>query len=390
MECKSKTVRGAKVVAVASAVCALALAGCASGKVKVEDVKVEDVSAKAEVIDHKGVSFGLEIPEWTAAVAAGNKDAVKKALGIDKNAVVFLVYQQGDNLDFLQTWADQFGARDQVASAMETTISNVAKTQISGESTDGTSTTEQSLEKYSGQVTNITLNGLQKENDYWTKTRRLKDGITKAQGPDDYEYKINYVAVFWMDGKLFARQLNEALSDVDENDDQSAALRSLITEQCVRFLTGNDEYTLEPVSATPAPTPAPKEAAVVLGEAGLSESQWQSLIAALSDGCTIVLPQELSGEDVALFAAALAASSLTGVSLDMSLLAAQAVADVLPAVVADLERRDTVALRGRLRVASAALIVKLTAAAPCCGCCGQWARRGCEVACYAGIGDEAT
>ena len=339
MECKSKTVSGTKVVAVVSIVCALVLAGCASSK-----AKVEDVSAKAEVVDHKGVSFGLEIPEWTAAVASGNKDAVKKALGIDKNAVVFLVNQQGDNLDFLQTWADQFGARDQVASAMETTISNVVKTQISGEATDGTSTAEQTLEKFSGQVTNITLNGLQKENDYWTKTRRLKDGIDKAQGPDDYEYTITYVAVFWMDGKLFARQLNEALSDVDENDEQSAALRALITEQCVRFLTGNDDYTAEPVSAAPAPTPAPKEAAVVLGEAGLSESQWQSLIAALSDGCTIVLPQELSGEDVALFAAALAASSLTGVSLDMSLLAVSTVADVLPTVVADLERRGGVSM----------------------------------------------
>ena len=209
----------------------LLLAGCSSTK-----VRTKDVSPKAEVIDHKGVSFGLEIPEWTQAVAAGNKDAVKKTLGIDKNAVVFLVYQQGDNLDFLQTWADQFGARDQVASAMETTISNVAKTQISGEAEDGSSTTEQSLQKYSGQVTNITLNGLQKENDYWTKTRRLKDGVRKAESADDYEYTINYVAVFWMDGKLFEQQLEAALLDVDENDDQSAEIRKLITEQCTEFL----------------------------------------------------------------------------------------------------------------------------------------------------------
>ena len=212
----------------------LLLAGCLSTKVK-------DSTPQYEVVDHKGASFGLNVPEWAGQAAAGDKNSVKKLLGIDKNAVVFLVYQQGDNLDFLQMWADQFGARDQVASAMETTISNVAKTYISGESTDGTSTAEQTLEKFSGQVTNITLNGLQKENDYWTKTRRLKDGITKAQGPDDYEYKINYVAVFWMDGKLFARQLNEALSDVDENDEQSAALRALITEQCARFLTGEGE-----------------------------------------------------------------------------------------------------------------------------------------------------
>ena len=236
MECKSKTVGGAKVVALVASVCALVLAGCASSK-----AMVEDVSPKPEVVDHKGASFGLEIPAWAGEVAAGNKNAVKKALGIDKNAVVFLVYQQGDNLDFLQTWADQFGARDQVASAMETTISNVAKTYISGESTDGTSTAEQTLEKFSGQVTNITLNGLQKENDYWIKTRTLKDGIKKAQGPDDYEYKINYVTVFWMDGKIFQQQLNAALDDVGENDEQSAELRNLVTEQCARFLTGEGE-----------------------------------------------------------------------------------------------------------------------------------------------------
>lgn len=219
-----------KIVALICAAAAI-LTGCMSSK-----ANVNDVSAKAEVVDHKGVSFGLDIPEWTQAVAAGNKAAVKKSLGLDNDAVVFLVYQQGDNLDFLQTWADQFGARDQVASAMETTISNVAKTQISGSATDGSSTTEQNLQKYSGQVTNITLNGLQKENDYWTKTRRLKDGIRKAESADDYEYTINYVAVFWMSSDLFEQQLEAALSDVDENDDQSAEIRKLITEQCTEFL----------------------------------------------------------------------------------------------------------------------------------------------------------
>ena len=236
MKCKSKTVSGAKIVAVVASVCALALAGCASTK-----VKVKDVSPTPEVVDHKGASFGVAIPEWAGAVAAGNRSAVKKALGIDKSAVVFLVNQQGDNLDFLQTWADQFGARDQVASAMETTISNVAKTYISGESADGTSTAEQTLEKFSGQVTNITLNGLQKENDYWIKTRRLKDGIKKAQSADDYEYKINYVTVFSMDGKIFTKQLNAALEDVGDNDDQTAVLRELVTEQCASFLAGDNE-----------------------------------------------------------------------------------------------------------------------------------------------------
>ena len=236
MECKTKTVGSAKAAVVVAAVCALALAGCASTKAKVKDATVQP-----EVVDHKGASFGLDVPAWAGEVAAGNRNAVKKAMDIDNNAVVFLVYQQGDNLDFLQTWADQFGARDQVASAMETTISNVAKTLISGEREGGTSSVEQTLDKYSGQITNITLNGLLKENDYWIKTRSLKDGIKKAQSPDDYEYKIEYVAVFSMDGKLFAKQINAALDDVDENDDQSAQLRQLVTEQCVQFLTGNTD-----------------------------------------------------------------------------------------------------------------------------------------------------
>ena len=159
MNCKSKTASGTKAVAVLSAVCVLALAGCPSTKVK-------NSTPQYELTDHKDMSRGLGIPEWVGVAAAGDKSSVKKLLGIDKNAVVFLVYQLGDNLDSLQTQADQFGARYQVTWALETTIANIAKTYISGESTDGTSTTEQPLEKFSGQVTNITLDGLQKENDY--------------------------------------------------------------------------------------------------------------------------------------------------------------------------------------------------------------------------------
>ena len=296
-----------KIIAIlCAAVFSLLLAGCLSTK---EGSKpVNDISVPEDTIDWKGHDVGKQFPAWLDPFVDNDKAALKKVLGIDKDAVVFLVQHIGDNLDFLQTWADQCSAREQVASAVKTiTIANVDKTYIFSliaysaptflKGSIGALLFEQSsekfLEEFLEEVTNIMqidgctmyimqidgcttylrlsdlfdgsrgikcieLNGdyitsityfeendhvvrcdisamyipldyLRKEADFWTRTRRLKDGIKKAQGSDDYEYKITYYAVYSMDAKIFSNLLNAA-EDEFGNDEESAELRALLTE----------------------------------------------------------------------------------------------------------------------------------------------------------------
>ena len=244
MNCKSKTVGGTKVVALVASVCALALAGCASTK---EGIKpVNDISVPEDTIDWKGHDVGKQFPAWLDPFVDSDKAALKKVFGIDKDAVVFLVEEIGDNLDYLKERGDLFGASVQVARALETTVATVAKGDRSGEGASAgigvTGSMEEQLDRIAREASNITLNGFRKEADFWTRTRRLKteSGVRKATSEDDWEYKITYRAVFWMEGDIFKKQLNAAMDDILDNDDQTAALRELLTQQCYEFLGGGE------------------------------------------------------------------------------------------------------------------------------------------------------
>lgn len=62
----------------------------------------------------------------------------------------------------------------------------------------------------------------------------------KAKSEDDWEYKIAYRAVYWIDGNRFEKQLNAAMDDYLDNDDQTPALRNLLTDQCYEFFGGGE------------------------------------------------------------------------------------------------------------------------------------------------------
>lgn len=85
-------------------------------------------------------------------------------------------------------------------------------------------------------MTNLTLNGLEKLTQYWTKTRTLKLGLKKAKTAADYDYKITYYVVFGMDDKLFKTQLAAAMDDMPDNDDQTKFLRQVLTAKVTGVL----------------------------------------------------------------------------------------------------------------------------------------------------------
>lgn len=192
-------------------------------------------AGRPEIFDWQGQALGRELPEWVNCAVDGDKTGVKKALKLERDMQLFLISRAGDNLDFLKTWADQADARAEVSSSLKTTIAQTVQTVLRAQNVDSETVTRKA-DLYSAQASNITLNGLQKINSYWIKTRRLKTGVKKAKSDSDYEYKTTYMVVFGIDADVYGKQLKAAMDDVEDNDREAVHLRSALTEKCTDTL----------------------------------------------------------------------------------------------------------------------------------------------------------
>lgn len=208
---------------------AVLLTSCLTPSDGIEGTGVDLGTNKPVIIDYKGQSFGADIPGWTIDAANGDKQLVQKALHLEGKKV-WLLQNDGTDIDILKEWTDQIQGRSQIAASIEQSVMDVIQNELDGSVVKDT-TKKMMVERYSGRLTNLTLNGLEKEADYWTLTQTLKPGLKKAKSADDYIYKYTYLAVFAMDEELFVRQLEAAMANIDENDAESENLRHIITEK---------------------------------------------------------------------------------------------------------------------------------------------------------------
>lgn len=216
---KLTKVLGLSLVAVAAM-----LTSCASKDVKGTgfDVNVN----KPVIVDYKGQSFGADIPGWVIDAADGNKKNVAKGLNLS-GSKIWVLSNDGKDLDMLKLWTDQIDGRAEIASSIEQSVADLITANFAASEDEK----EKAVKEFSMRMSNITLNGLEKEADYWTKTRTLKTGVKKAKSDSDYTEKYTYLVVFSMDMKLWEKQIKAAMDDIDENDDQSIMLRDMITSK---------------------------------------------------------------------------------------------------------------------------------------------------------------
>lgn len=193
-----------KIVWIIAAIFALVvIAGCSSMP------KVKDVSGTTEFLEHKGTRWGVEQPAWVNIVlATPNQKTLSKELGIDKH--IWVLTSEGENLDFLQNWVDQVDARAEIAASLKQTIGDSVVASMQGKSGDDVNKV---LDRMSARATMITLAGLNKETEWWTKTRYRLDKKS------DYKVQYNYLVVYSLDEKLYQKQINEAYEDFQDSED---------------------------------------------------------------------------------------------------------------------------------------------------------------------------
>ena len=193
-----------------------------------------------EVIDYKGKALGSEIPGWVKAVSDGAVRKVYKSLEIDQSEdKIFVLYNSGSDLDFLKIWTDQIDARAEVVNAIETTIAQTVESELKTSNVNDVATKEKAAKIYSASMTNLTLNGLMKEADYWIKTRTPKTDVKTAEKASDYDIEYTYYVVFSINKANFDRQMKAAMDDVPDNDDQTKFLKEVLTTKLKDSIISN-------------------------------------------------------------------------------------------------------------------------------------------------------
>ena len=173
------------------------LAGCTSTP------KVKKMYGEVQVLEHKGSRFGLAQPEWVSIVLdSPNQKTLSKALGIDKH--IWVISRTGSNLEFLQQFTDQIDARSEIAASIKQGISDYVRANLDGESEDSV---EKTIGRYSKRAAMITLAGLNKETEYWTKTR------TQLEKNAEPIIEYNYMVIYSLDEKLYQDQIKMVLDD---------------------------------------------------------------------------------------------------------------------------------------------------------------------------------
>lgn len=196
--------------------------------------KVVDMSASiaTEILEHKGTAWGVAQPEWVGTVlTTPNQKTLKKALGLSDKKI-WVLTKNGTNLDFLQTWVDQVDARAEIAASIKQTIGDRIRASMAGTSAD--TDLEKTIERESERLAVTSVAGLEKETDWWTRNRRLKDGLEKGEDSSDYITQYSYMVVYAMDEQLFTQQLSNGfknIKDIDVSNELQESIKNDLVEQ---------------------------------------------------------------------------------------------------------------------------------------------------------------
>ena len=216
-----------------SALTALALVGllasCGS-TLKLKGADPVMMTGTPEIIDYPGLALGSQIPDWVIAIGDGSQKRVRKSLDIPNSKQIVILQNKGTELDFLQIWTDQVAAKAEIASSIEQTIAQTVQSEISLQDA-GKQVDEKSAKIFSASMTNVTVNGFEKECDYWIKTRTPQIDSKNQKVVKEYKEEYTYYTVWSIDKDLYQRQLQQAMDDIEDNDDQTQFLKEVLSDR---------------------------------------------------------------------------------------------------------------------------------------------------------------
>lgn len=170
---------------------------------------------RPEIVTYKTAASGGDIPDWVLDASDGNSKAVKEAFNLEGKRVWILqndiaTSSSDDGNDLYPGIEDTFyDVRSEVYSDIyRTSLYNIYSEDIFIEPS------EDSFKNMFLAEMSYSLRGIEFTDDFWVKTRTLKDGLKKAKSDDDYSYSYIYLCVFAMDEDIFQQQVSEMMTDM--------------------------------------------------------------------------------------------------------------------------------------------------------------------------------
>lgn len=192
---------------------------------------LKDVSSPVEIVEHKGTAWGIEQPSWVAQVIGTvNQKDLRKALGLSDKKI-WVLTKSGKELEFLQNWVDQVDARAEIGAAINQKIEDTVTAELRGADSKIDS---REFERISKRAANVNTAGLEKETDWWTKTRQLGVGVKKAKDESDYSYQYNYLVIYSMNEDLFRKQLNISMENIKNEIPNAEELIKKVTDEVMQ------------------------------------------------------------------------------------------------------------------------------------------------------------
>lgn len=206
---------------------AVLLAGCVSSPTAGKP-QTAVKGLHAEYTDWQGAAFGAEIPKWVSAVVtASSEDEIRKLLDKPNGYRIWAVLAEGNDLDALKLYTDNFDIQAQVSASISQNVARIADRAQAAEGTTKNATiTEQSAKVVDMVTTNLTLNGLERVTSYWSKYFMADKKGKAVEGASGRE-RYSYVVVMGMEGERFNAQLDAAMAKIRENTSEDDYLRKL-------------------------------------------------------------------------------------------------------------------------------------------------------------------
>lgn len=203
------------------------LLGCKTTQTKGSGVKGKAAkvdTGKRVLVDYQGATFGTEIPEWVKLVGQGqySTEALNPVMPGVAGKKVFVVTKRGNNLSYVEQWADLVTIETEVAGIMERVAGKAVEASMVGKDDEDL---QETINMYRTSLTSVRLTGLEKIAGFWIKVNVLdsKKNVIESF----YEY----YSVWGMDKKIFNDQLKESMKHIDETTTESEFLKSKVTAE---------------------------------------------------------------------------------------------------------------------------------------------------------------
>jgi len=203
------------------------LFGCKTTMTKGSGIKGNKIkvdTGKRVLVDYQGATFGSEIPEWVKMIGEGqySTEALNPVMPGVGGKKVFVVTKRGNNLSYVEQWADLVSIETEVAGIMERVAGKCVEAEMKGSDNDEL---QETLNMYRISMTDVRLSGLEKVASFWIKVNVLN---SKKEVEESY---YEYYAVWGMDKKLFDQQLKQAMKAIDETTTESQYLKAKVTAE---------------------------------------------------------------------------------------------------------------------------------------------------------------